>query len=55
MNFSKADRKSHYFAEKNVQLYITQGSYLLRLAVIDHPLIEGDISVSMGIAKQGTK
>ena len=55
MNVSKADRKSHYFAEKNVQLYITQGSYLLRLAVIDHPLIEGDISVSMGIAKQGDK
>ena len=47
------DHQKFYLAEKNCQIEILRGSYSLRLAVLDHPFIEGDISINMGIAKEG--
>ena len=54
MNTLGRGHQNFYFAEKNCQLKITNGSFSLRLIVLDHPLIEGEISINMGIAKAGT-
>jgi len=53
MIHSQQDNTNFYSADINNQITIKRGSYSLRLVVIDHPVIDGEISVNMGIAKEG--
>ena len=53
MIHSQQGDTNFYSADINNQITVKRGSYSLRLVVIDHPLIDGEISVNMGIAKEG--
>ena len=53
MRTPNTERQHAYLAAKNSQINIIKGSYSLRLAVLNHPLIEGEVSINMGIAKEG--
>ena len=54
MDSSRAKQQNQYQAEKNSQLRIVNGSYLLRLIITNHPIIKGRVSINIGVLSKNS-